>query len=106
LPLGRTSRSFRRVGVARRHLGQKRLVASNSPKLSGGRIVKFYARTGEHGPSQRLGDAYLGISATLVTVDRSEMAFTIDRCAGAELHVDIALHDTVLVPCVIRQQRR
>jgi len=38
LPLGKTSRSFRRVGVARRHLGQKRLVASNSPKLSGAAI--------------------------------------------------------------------
>src|SRR4029453_4109456 len=33
-PLGRTSRSFDRAGVARRHLGQNRLVASNSPKLS------------------------------------------------------------------------
>ena len=33
-PLGRTSRSFERAGVARRHLGQNRLVASNSPKLS------------------------------------------------------------------------
>jgi Protein of unknown function (DUF2167) len=33
-PLGKTSNSFRRVAVARRHFGQNRLVASNSPKLS------------------------------------------------------------------------
>jgi hypothetical protein len=56
-PLGRTRRSFRRVGVARRHLGQNRLVTSNSPKLSGRVIpLEFYTR-GENNPNPQSGRA-------------------------------------------------
>jgi len=44
-PLGKTSRSFRRVGVARRHFGQNKLVASNSPKLSRW-VISFEFYTG------------------------------------------------------------